>query len=134
MSLIAANGSGEGSASSDSAIETSGTIKTIAQAVIEGNSHFYLTLDGDSRIYDFALPGMLNVVSYAVGDTITFRYVEGDPTSAQKIVERPSTARRILPTKTALPLPASRAGVSDGSASGEEAHPVNRRRRLRSDF
>lgn len=88
MSLIAANGSNGGSASNDSTIEASGTIKTIAQAVIEGNSHFYVTLDGDSRIYDFALPGMLNVVSYAVGDTITFRYVEGDPTNvAQEIVE-----------------------------------------------
>ena len=122
MSLIAANGSGEGSASSDSAIETSGTIKTIAQAVIEGNSHFYLTLDGDSRIYDFALPGMLNVVSYAVGDTITFRYVEGDPTSAaQEIVEAAVNGTQDSSDQNGSSASSVEGkGVSDGSASSEE--------------
>lgn len=122
MSLIAANGSGEGSASSDSAIETSGTIKTIAQAVIEGNSHFYLTLDGDSRIYDFALPGMLNVVSYAVGDTITFRYVEGDPTSAaQEIVEAAVNGTQDSSDQNGSSASGVEGeGVSDGSASSEE--------------
>ncbi len=121
MSLIAANGSGEGSASSDSAIETSGTIKTIAQAVIEGNSHFYLTLDGDSRIYDFALPGMLNVVSYAVGDTITFRYVEGDPTSAaQEIVEAAVNGTQDSSDQNGSSASSVEGkGVSDGSASSE---------------
>ena len=122
MSLIAANGSGEGSASSDSAIETSGTIKTIAQAVIEGNSHFYLTLDGDSRIYDFALPGMLNVVSYAVGDTITFRYVEGDPTSAaQEIVEAAVNGTQDSSDQNGSSASSVEGkGVPDGSASSEE--------------
>ena len=121
MSLIAANGLGEGSASSDSAIETSGTIKTIAQAVIEGNSHFYLTLDGDSRIYDFALPGMLNVVSYAVGDTITFRYVEGDPTSAaQEIVEAAVNGTQDSSDQNGSSASSVEGkGVSDGSASSE---------------
>ena len=59
----------------------------MAQAVIEGNSHFYVTLEGDSHIYDFAMPGMVEIVSYSVGDKITVRYVEGDPTSTvQEIV------------------------------------------------
>ncbi|WP_276685766.1 Tat pathway signal sequence, partial [Slackia piriformis] len=122
MSLIAANGSGEGSASSDSAIEASGTIKTIAQAVIEGNSHFYVTLDGDSRIYDFALPGMLNVVSYAVGDTITFRYIEGDPTSvAQEIVEAAVNSTQDSSGQGGSSASdAEDKDGSDGSASGEE--------------
>ena len=122
MSLIAANGSGEGSASSDSAIEASGTIKTIAQAVIEGNSHFYVTLDGDSRIYDFALPGMLNVVSYAVGDTITFRYIEGDPTSvAQEIVEAAVNSTQDSSGQGGSSASdAEDKDGSDGSACGEE--------------
>lgn len=123
MSLIAANGSGEGSASSDSAIEASGTIKTIAQAVIEGNSHFYVTLDGDSRIYDFALPGMLNVVSYAVGDTITFRYIEGDPTSAaQEIVEAAVNGMQDSSGQgSSSASDADDKDGSDGSVSGEES-------------
>lgn len=88
MSLIAANGSADTQAEGQALAEASGTVKTIAQAVIEGNSHFYMTLDGDAHIYDFALPAMVNVVSYGVGDPITLRYVEGDPTSVvQEIVE-----------------------------------------------
>lgn len=93
MSLIAASGSSEGPVEGQTFAEASGTIKTIAQAVIEGNSHFYLTLEGDAHIYDFALPAMVDVVSYGVGDTIALRYTEGDPTSVvQEIVEKAAAA------------------------------------------
>ena len=88
MSLIAANGSSEAPVEGQALAEASGTVKTVAQAVIEGNSHFYMTLEGDAHIYDFALPGMVDVVSYGVGDPISIRYTEGDPTSVvQEIVE-----------------------------------------------
>ena len=60
--------------------EASGTIRTMAQAVIEGNSHFYVTLEGDDAIYDFVLPGAIKIVGYAVGDEVSFTYVENDPT------------------------------------------------------
>lgn len=81
LSLIAASGTiASGSVSNASASDASGIIKTIATAVVEGNSHFYVTLEGDSRIYDFALPGMIEIVQYAQGDAISFTYIEGDPT------------------------------------------------------
>ena len=67
----AANQAGEGE-------HAEGTIATMAQAVVDGNSHFYVTLEGDARIYDFALPGMLQVVTYRVGDAISFTYTEGE--------------------------------------------------------
>lgn len=88
LSLLAANGvATNGGSEGADALKASGTIKTMAQAVIEGNSHFYVTLEGDSHIYDFAMPGMVEIVSYSVGDKITVRYVEGDPTSTvQEIV------------------------------------------------
>ena len=50
----------------------SGKIATIAQAVIDGNSHFYVTLEGSAEIYDFALPDLLGIVRYRVGDEISF--------------------------------------------------------------
>lgn len=53
-----------------------GTIATIAQAVIDGNSHFYVTLKGDEAVYDFALPGLLSIVTYSVGDDIEFTYTQ----------------------------------------------------------
>lgn len=52
--------------------EVSGTIATMAQAVVDGNSHFYLTLEGDATIYDFALPAQIKIVTYREGGTITF--------------------------------------------------------------
>lgn len=58
--------------------QTKGTIETIAQAVVDGNSHFYVTLKGDSAIYDFALPTMLPIVTYQVGDTVEFSYAAGE--------------------------------------------------------
>ena len=70
-----------------------GVIKTIATAVIEGNSHFYVTLEGDSKIYDFALPGMIEIVQYAQGDTVTFKYVEGDPTYSAQSIEAAKGAK-----------------------------------------
>ena len=53
-----------------------GTIATIAQAVIDGNSHFYVTLKGDDAVYDFALPGLISIVTYQVGDEIEFTYTQ----------------------------------------------------------
>ena len=74
LSMLAADGtlSDEQAAASGAQEEVSGTIATIAQAVIEGNSHFYVTLEGAPTIYDFALPDQLAIVRYRVGDRIAF--------------------------------------------------------------
>ena len=58
--------------------QTKGVIETITQAVVDGNSHFYVTLEGDGAIYDFALPTMLPIVTYQAGDTVEFGYAEGE--------------------------------------------------------
>ncbi|MDO4290420.1 MAG: Tat pathway signal sequence [Eggerthellaceae bacterium] len=80
--LLATNGvnASDGTTLTD-VLTASGTIRSMAQAVIESNSHFYVTLEGDSAIYDFALPSLLDIVSYRVGDAITFTYLEGDSTN-----------------------------------------------------
>ena len=79
--LLATNGAitTEDLAETGTYATASGTIRTIYQAVIEGNSHFYVTLAGDDAIYDFVLPGAIGIVGYTVGDSITFSYVENDP-------------------------------------------------------
>ena len=66
----------------DVAAETetvTGTITRIAQSVIDGNSHFYLVLDGDDRIYDVSITDFVEIVTYQEGDRITMEYQEGDP-------------------------------------------------------
>jgi len=81
--LLATNGALSGQDLSESSTygEARGTIRTIATAVIEGNSHYYVTLEGDDAIYDFVLPGAIQIVSYREGDEIAFTYVENEPTN-----------------------------------------------------
>ena len=54
--------------------KASGRVASIAQAVIDGNSHFYVTLEGDDAIYDFALPDLIGIVRVKVGDEVSFTY------------------------------------------------------------
>ena len=67
--------------------EVSGTIATMAQGVVDGNSHFYVTLAGDKDvIYDFALPGLLPIVTYQVGDEVAFSYDASGEDSQTRVV------------------------------------------------
>lgn len=84
--LLATNGAV--SAVDESALQKAdGQIRTISQAVVDSNTHFYLTLEGDGNIYDFPLPSMIDVVRYGVGDDIAFTYVDGDPTCTAQSIE-----------------------------------------------
>lgn len=78
VKMLASSGalSEEEAAQSGSEVEVTGVISSMAQAVIDGNSHFYLTLEGDDAIYDVALPGLVDIVRYQAGDTITLSYAK----------------------------------------------------------
>ena len=90
LAMLASDGllSEDDAAAAAGSREVSGTVSTVAQAVIEGNSHFYVTLEGDAsgEIYDFALPGMVEIVTYAPGDPISFRCAEKDEGAATTTV------------------------------------------------
>ena len=80
LGMLAADGllDEDEAADASSTREVTGTVARVAQAVIDGNSHFYVTLEGDATIYDFALPGLVEIVTYQAGDEISFRCVEKD--------------------------------------------------------
>lgn len=78
--LLATNGISGGGSIDTGDLTAKGTIASIAQAVIDGNSHFYLTIEGDSNIYDCPLPALIEVVGFGVGDTIEVKYFESAPT------------------------------------------------------
>ncbi len=82
--LLATNGVQlQGSAADSVGIETvTGKIARITDAVMDGNTHFYVQIEGSEEVFDFALPDMLGIVAYNVGDEITFTYVKGDPVSS----------------------------------------------------
>lgn len=63
----------------DSLEEISGTIRRIAQGVVEGNTHYYVILEGSDLIFDIPLVDFMQIVRYDVGDTLSLSYLPGDP-------------------------------------------------------
>lgn len=61
--------------------EVTGTITKIAQSVIDGNSHFYLILDGREEIFDVPFAEFVEIIKYNVGDSITLEYAAGSTTA-----------------------------------------------------
>ena len=54
--------------------QTSGTIASISPVVIDGNSHYYLILDGQQAIFDCAVASVVDIVRYKVGDVIVLNH------------------------------------------------------------
>ena len=55
-----------------------GKITKIAQAVVDGNSHYYLMLEGSDEIFDVSVADYINVIRYDVGQEVNLEYKEGD--------------------------------------------------------
>ena len=53
-------------------------ITRIAQGVIDGNSHYYLMLEGSDRIFDIPVVDFIDIIRYNVGDEVTIEYKEGE--------------------------------------------------------
>ena len=88
QAMLATSGTLSGDAAEANTQEQTGAIRSMTQAVLDGNSHFYVTLEGVEGIYDFALPAQLGIVGYREGDTVTFKYIAGDTTnSVQELVD-----------------------------------------------
>jgi len=77
--LLSTNGIEDPDAEKIETLQATGVIARITQAVVDGNSHFYVQLEGNSRIYDFALPQMIAIIAYEEGDSITFTYEDTSP-------------------------------------------------------
>ncbi len=119
--LLATNGVQlQGSAADTVGVKTAtGTIVRITDAVMDGNTHFYVQLDGSGEVYDFALPNMLDIVTYQVGDAITFTYVEGDPVSTAQSIGGEETTQD--EASTAPDAAREATGETDGEPSGQTA-------------
>lgn len=73
--LLATNGVVTDAADLTDVDQVSGRITKMAQAVVDGNSHFYVTIEGRDELFDFGLPGLLEIIKYDVGDSITFTFL-----------------------------------------------------------
>lgn len=76
VNLLKTNGiSSAATAASDTA---TGKIRKIAQAVVEGNSHYYILLEDGDEIYDVSVADFIDIITYEEGDTVTFGYMQED--------------------------------------------------------
>lgn len=57
------------------------SITKIAQGVIDGNSHYYIMLEGSDAIFDVSVVDFIDVIRYNVGDEVTIEYKEGEETN-----------------------------------------------------
>ena len=53
-------------------------ITKIAQGVVDGNSHYYIMLEGSDAIFDIPVVDFIDIIRYNVGDEVTVEYKEGD--------------------------------------------------------
>ncbi len=122
LSMLAADGtlSEDEAAASGAEEKVAGKIASIAQAVIDGDSHFYVTLEGDAAIYDFALPDMLDIVRYRIGDAIEFSYAK--PIEGEDADVGDAATRQV--TKFGAARASSEKGF-DGTPEGDDAVPAD---------
>lgn len=73
------NTSGITSGNTGDSKKMTGTIRRIAQSVLNGNSHFYLVLNDHEEIFDVPVQDFLQVVTLQEGDKVTVEYLEGTP-------------------------------------------------------
>ena len=65
-----------------------GAVTKIAQAVVEGNSHYYLMIEGSDEIFDVSVADYIDVIRYNVGDYVSIEYKEGEETNTVLSVNR----------------------------------------------
>lgn len=56
----------------------SGKITKIAQGVIDGNSHYFLMVEGSEEIFDVSVVEFIQVIKYEVGQEISLEYKIGE--------------------------------------------------------
>lgn len=93
--LLSENGIASDGSSTGEKNTVTGVIKRMAQAVVEGNSHFYITLepetqeitgpdegniqDGQTLIFDASITSFPEIIGFDEGDTLTMEFKLGQP-------------------------------------------------------
>lgn len=63
-----------------------GKIIKIAQGVVEGNSHYYIMLEGSDDIFDVPVVEFIDVIRYEAGQEVMIEYKEGGQTNTVRSI------------------------------------------------
>ncbi|MGO5051147.1 CvpA family protein [Lachnospiraceae bacterium LCP25S3_G4] len=78
MELLLSNGVTKEKEDTREVQTLTGKITKIAQGVIEGNSHYYVMIEGSQDIYDVSVVDFIDIIKYEVGQEITVEFKAGD--------------------------------------------------------
>ena len=81
LKLLYTNGIKETAEDTREVLSITGRIEKIAQSVIDGNSHYYLMVEGSDAIFDVPVADYIDIIRYDAGQEITLEYKEGDETN-----------------------------------------------------
>lgn len=82
LELLLSNGVKEAEKDTRQVKEISGKITKIAQAVIEGTSHYYLMIEGSDDIFDVSVVDYIDVVRCETGQEVRMEYKEDEKANA----------------------------------------------------
>ena len=68
-------------------LSITGKITKIAQGVVDGNSHFYLMIEGSDEIFDVSVVDFIEIIQYEVGQEINLQYRIGNKTNIVTKIE-----------------------------------------------
>ncbi len=60
----------------------SGKITKIAQGVVDGNSHYYIMIEGSDAIFDVSVVELIDIIKYEIGQEISLEYKVGEKTNS----------------------------------------------------
>ena len=78
MKLLFSNGVKKVAEDTREVLEISGKISKIAQGVIDGNSHYYIMVEGSEEIFDVSVVDFIDIIKYETGQQITLEYKEAE--------------------------------------------------------
>lgn len=95
LELLLSNGVKEAEKDTRQVKNISGKITKIAQAVIEGTSHYYLMVEGSDDIFDISVVDYIDVVRCEVGQEVRMEYKEDENANAVLSLEIAQESSRI---------------------------------------
>ena len=86
--LLLTNGVKEAEKDEREVLEIKGKITKIAQAVIDGTSHYYIMIEGSEDIFDVSVVDYIDIIRYEIGDEVTVEYKKGKKTNTVLSLEK----------------------------------------------
>lgn len=87
IKLMNSNGIDNLSENETEAMETTGVIEKISEVIVDGNSHYFVKLKDNDKLFDVDVVNNIGILNYGAGSNIKFSYIEGIDYNIVNVVE-----------------------------------------------